>query len=412
MFNYVDKGWVDASAWFVITDDDVAELLRRYDYEGMHPLFHEVMHFYQAISTNFLFWFSTSFAFTEAAIQNLFAVLFLKEQTFDDALRSPSPLGSRTIFDKLVATLTSDQSPVSTLDVIEGNAEHYAYRALWFSGPRASGSEFLRHLQRRHPGSNKYSRAYLHAYEKLGPAAYDLFGPICFLALQAQKPGEAFAGIIEAAMKARSSAEVAEDPVALLFSLTDKSYDDCFIHDFIQHGLTEKFRHPDFTIGTKLYAYMDSNDKVSDEGAHAVLQPYLQKAVHYAPAKVVDFFARPYHYIQEGAPQHTKDICTFIHKIFPPLLVSRKSRKPMVFGITEELGREYFVRMVYATALSGIVSRCYAGVTDVMVCAHSRCPLYEKKLCHRWLIIPDDYRKCGFPQFLAAKGLGKLAGSK
>lgn len=409
MFNYVDKGWVDASAWFVVTEDDVQELIRRHDYEGMHPLFHEVMHFYQAISTNFLFWFSASFAFTEGAILNLFAVLFLKEQTFDDALKSPSPLGSKSAFDKLVATLTSDEGPITTLDVIEGNAEHFAYRAQCFF---SDGWAFFRDLERRHPGSNKYTRAYLYAHEKLGAAAYDLFGPVCFLALQAQKPGEAFVGIIEAAMRARSSAEVAEDPVALLFTLTNKSYDDCFIHHFIHHGLTENFRHPDFTIKTKLYAYLDGNNKLVDEGAHAVLQPYLQKAVQYAPTKVVDFFARPYHYMLEGVPQHTKDICNFIHRLFPPLIVSRKSRNPLVFGITEELGREYFVRMVYATALSGVVSRCYAGVTDVMLCSHSECPLYNKKLCHRWLIIPNDYRECGFPQFLKAKGLTKLAGSK
>jgi hypothetical protein len=408
MFNYVDKGWVDASAWFVVTEDDVTELVRRHEYDELHPMFHEVMHFYQAISTNFLFWFSASFAFTEGALLNLFAVLFLKEQTFEDALKSPSPLGSKTVFDKLVATLTSDQAPISTLDVIEGNAEHFAYRALWFFG---SGSEFTRHLQSRHPGTNKYSRAYLYAYEKLGAAAYDLFGPICFLALQAQKPGEAFVGIVEAATKARTSAEVAGDPVAFLFNVTNKSYDDCFIHHFIHHGLTEKFKHPDFTIGNKLYAYTDGNNKLVDEGAHPVLQPYLQKAVQYAPAKVVDFFARPYYYMLEVTPQHTKDICGFIHKLFPPLIVSRKSRNPLVFGITEELGRTYFVRMVYATALSGVVSRCYAGVTDIMLCSHSECPLYEKKLCHRWLIIPEDYKKCGFPQFLAAKGLSKLAGS-
>jgi hypothetical protein len=387
MFRYiVQEGWTDTASWLIILREDfeLFEAAAKNPRQGgpnAERLFnayltvrHETVHFWHAISTNFLYSYSCNY------LNRCVDVL----KTISNGKRafSEAPfLEFQPYFKELTDLLVSPSDPVRTIDVIEGCAVLCAYRMHY---PQASHEGFLRHLQQRHYGQREYEHAYLAATHMLGEHAFDLFSPACYLALQGDNPGSNFVHIIHFARDAIHSFDYRDDPLAFLLEITQMSEEGCFPSIIKAQGVpTGFFSHP-------------------------ILQPYLERIAGASGIRAADVFARPYHYEPENSPRGSQEIEDFLSDIVPPIHIYT-GRRALLMGLGQKLGKDYGAAIHHLTTLVGVAARLVFGINGEMLCPHRDCPVYPTNLCQKYLVFPlDDYRKCAFPEVLNGFKLGSL----
>lgn len=380
------EGWTDTATWLIILREDfetirraastpeaIREEAQRYS-DAFLTFRHETVHFWHAISTNFLYSYSCNYV--SFCIEALNSVRHGKKRYSDIPFSELQPK-----FKELTELLLSPPNPIRTIDVIEGCAVLCAYR---MNFPYASHEGFLRHLRQRHSGQREYENAYLFATKILGEVAFDLFAPACYLALQGDNPGRNLENIL---FYARDGVRlvlhnyIIEDPLTFLLQATNMQEDGCFpsvIGRSIPQGY---FSHP-------------------------ILQPYIEKISQNSHLRLADVFARPY--IYDDNPQQNQEISDLLSSISPPLHVY-SGRAGLLMGLGQELGRDYGIIIHHLTALVSLVARLVFDIRQEMLCPHRDCPVHKTNLCQRYLAFPlDDYKNCKFPELLDGIRLGNL----
>ncbi len=380
------EGWTDTATWLIILREDFntiqaalanpnawGENAQRYA-DAFLAIRHETVHFWHAISTNFLYSYSCNYMqFCIDAISSVRQ----GGKSYDDIPYSEF----QGKFRELTELLLSPPAPIRTIDVIEGCAVLCSYRMNFSS---ASHQGFLHHLNQRHSGQREYRSAYLFATEALGEYAFDLFAPACYLALQGDNPGRNLETIL---LFARDSlryfpdSSITGDPLSYLLEVANMDEEGCFPSVVKKQMPQGYFSHP-------------------------ILQPYVEKIAQTSHLRVADIFARPY--IYEDNSKSSQGISDFLSDISPPLHVY-SGRAGLLMGLGQKLGKDYAIVIHHLTALVSLVALLVFGIRQEMLCPHQECPVYKTNLCQRYLAFPlDDYKKCKFPELLDGVRLGNL----
>lgn len=401
MFRYRTQGWVDTASWQIIFRENYEILMsalslpeRRSSYYGIdteilnrycdsiQTFFHETIHFWHSISTNFLHSYSVNY---------LSRCLDVVESIVSRKIsRSDIPLSEFQPYFNVNDVLLSPSESVRTIDVIEGCAVLCSFRMLesWKNSllqwevkmfdpqatveVRSTHQSFLCHLQDKHFKQREYTSAYLLATNTLGDKAFDLFSPICYLALQGSTPGKNFVAILKWVKDNIDSFNVKEDLLSFLAQSTMDGIEGCFPSVVRQEGLPEGFSHP-------------------------ILQPYVQHIVQVFDIRVEDFFARPYY-----------NFGIDYSSITPPMVLFYPNRMIRIMGIGAKLGKDYIKLINTLTAVVGLIKLLVYGIKDEMHCPHGNCPIYKTRLCQNYYNFPLNYKTCSFPRLLEEMKLENL----
>jgi hypothetical protein len=365
------KGLTDTASWLVFIDEDY-ETVERYierfsgsevtgrnylSFYSFLTLQHETMHFWHAISTPFLFFYSCDYL---GLCLRAVAAFARSKKRYSDI----PPDGFGQEFKELDARLhisrdleisleraeaklrsgswhrweRSEPAPCMTnaLQVIEGCAVLCSYR-LCYSRPSHEG--FLNHLKQDYSGEFLviYGGAYLLATSILGELAFDLFAPACYLALQAENPGHNFDAILSYAkerVKSASLEQIIDDPLTFLLDAINAREDHCFPLT-VKRAMSQGARVP----------------------FHPILQPYVERIAQVADdLRICDFFARPYfyrYYSADGTVQ--AKLREFLVDMLPPAHVYKSDvTRCLRTGLGIHLGDEYTQRIVDITAISPV----------------------------------------------------------
>ena len=351
------EGWTDTATWLIILREDFdtiqvalsdltawGENARRYA-DAFLTIRHETVHFWHAISTNFLYSYSCNYIqFCIDAINSVRN----GGKSYDDIPFSEF----QGKFRELTELLLSPAAPIRTLDVIEGCAVLCSYRMNLSS---ASHKGFLNHLNQRHSGQQEYRAAYLYATEVLDEYAFDLFAPACYLALQGDNPGRNLESILLFARDGLHDfpdSYIKGDPLAYLVEVTSMSEDKCFPSIVKRQMPQGYFSHP-------------------------ILQPYIERIAQASHLRLADIFARPY--IYEDKSYLSKEIGDFLLDVSPPLHVY-SGRAGLLMGLGQKLGKDYGIIIHHLTALAGLVARLVFDIRQEMLCPHQQCPVYKTNL--------------------------------
>lgn len=326
----------------------------------------------------------------------------------------------KNIFKKLGEAL-SNGSPVRAVDVIEGAAVFNSYRMCSYS-PTHEG--FLCHLESYYKKPSIYSRAYQYATDLIGEKIFDLFSPICYMALQTPNPGRYFIEILSEVKDKKyllkpshvsSDSEMRESPLFYLFEKNTFEY-----RRFLPYVMHNKFME------------------------HPILTPYIKliteicKITNTPVFWIEDFIARPYCYLpgytllphlfkrlpkefwMPGAIGPSSASFIFLNdfntfRIVAPVrahlnpeevetlrwgtIKYNRSVSLIKAGLGIELDDTYVMLIIAATAIIGIIRVFFLNEKGIMYCPHKNCEVYKTKLCAWFYDFPqDNFYECGFFQ--------------
>ncbi len=317
------------------------EMLERH-FNSLQTFFHETMHFWHAIGTHFLYIYTVRYLYALMEVRESVNKSIRGGKRLEDII----PLSEfQPNFIAATNVLLSPSDPVRTIDVIEGCAVFCSYRILesWFSKvaerevrkpkpraimpPNATHEGFLRYLQKKHFVQREYQCAYLFATRVLGDKAFDLFSPICYLALQGVNPGEYFVSIIDRVKKDINSFRGQEEaPLSFLDQFIEDRMEGYYFPSFVRQwgGLSPGFSHP-------------------------ILKPYVEYLAQVSDIKKVeDFFARPYYYV-DIYNSDTQITGALFRKLMPPMHVFSDNVVTQM-GIGAEQGTDYPMHIYLLTA--------------------------------------------------------------
>lgn len=327
-------------------------------------LTHEGIHFFHALSTSYLYRLATDLFKEVAHCRSLVRAI-----PASTAIRLPltgmEGLGRKfAALGVKVTALSCPQIPgISALDIIEGAAVYISYR---FHLRDMGHDGLLERLRAAYgSGSSPYCDAFRLADWYLGEDLFEVFSPMCFLALCSADPGLTYCRSIE---------------------ILGKS------------GILHYNKHPSFdeVVATVSAAGIDefrtAFEEIEISGQHPILTPYinqLSREFHDFPFK--EFFARPYEFNDSN----------WFEYLVPPLvryddghgIVARKL--PTFANETSERDRVRI--LIHFTATGGAALAMASPADYYMQCPHTGCPHYRLRLCHAFAPIPKHYRECGFP---------------
>src|SRR5271157_550114 len=276
------EAWVNAASWATIIDCDhrtFDDSLRAVMYGGralterhgdaVETFFHETAHFWQSISTNFCYEYSTRLLFAN--------IDYLHRLSEPDCSISDA----NAFFEKTAAGLPlMDGSDVTTIDLIEGAAVFIAFRVLSFEDTHDA---FLSHLADRHANQPQYRRAYDCATDRLGRDSYEVFSVLCYVSLQAHSPSKEFAallsrlGWLKNSDPAKYALAVGTEATSTITGLSGVASNDFFLPYVVTH--------PDKMQNMVLHPYVEFSRGVSGLGENGL-------------ALLQDFFARPHAHLR------------------------------------------------------------------------------------------------------------------
>lgn len=356
---------------------------------------HEGMHFYQGVTTNFVFDLSRKyFDATTSALKKIAArATPIRAGAFTEL--SPH-------FEKLVQSVWQEHAGIRPIDLMEGAAVHATYRALagrtlpdYFDGPRG----FEVYLQDRFddPSRDHYVRAYLSARRVLGDVAYFLFGKISYLALCTQEPAEAFSNCI-AVLRGKCSRDLTELSVSALGKVLGIQVENCLplIARANLRGVIPREGWPPYN------RWFEDPKLATGTIEHPILGPYLAFLAE-APDKldVLSFAAEPLRdALIRSASQPSTDssVTSFLEDFVPPMHCYDDGRGNLM-GLGKKLGPDYAQAVIHYTAMIGLVQRLTSKDDVEMFCPHQPCPYHSTGLCWRYYAFPSrEFHKCSFPE--------------
>jgi hypothetical protein len=333
-------------------------------------LTHEGVHFLHAMSTSYLYLLAVNLwneipRFTK----------YIKAMPVDQPIFIPSPALEqlRDLFSRLPAKSSVLSTPeiagISPLDIIEGAAVFISDR---MTLPDINHQQFLDRLARNYgtlPGV--YCAAYRLADWYLGEDAFEVFSPLCFVALCTADPALTYCRLIQTLGRS---------------------------------GLLRRNKHPSVQeiLGVAdpadIKAARTAPEEIAVSGTHPVLTPYIEQFMEeHSEIAFAEFAARPYEF----------DDLNLFNYTTPPIvrfndghgLLARKL--PKILPVKETLGEVEYRRqistfLVHFAALCGAVLAAADGGEHYMQCPHTDCPHHSLTMCHAFAPLPPSYQECGF----------------
>ncbi len=423
---------IDAATWVTVikTDsitfsDGISAVLHngrytRSQFDSLVSFFHETTHFWHSVSTNFLHEYSCSYLHESLYALSQIRMLNSNIQYISHYFENSSSLLKSPL-----------NYPIQSIDIIEGSAVFNSYRICVFE---PSHNDFLRFLHDNYAKLPKYNKAYYYAKDFLEEATFELFCPLCYVALQYPDPGKYFSEMI---LKIHSFklnngkidfVLIQKDPLAFILNIMNISADDHLL----------PFLQPYFKKG--------------NVSRHPILRPFIEYILNISQTNstnirwVEDMFARPYYHIRNnfstlpkivmenlffgfGGQTTAKFIITNDFnkfKIIPPIRVHVNPKDAyetrygqieygnqvsiLSQGLTNE-DDEYNLKICNTTVLLGILQAIQINDRDniELLCPHNECPIYKTKLCIKYYFFPqNNYRDCEFSDLMRAQGLNLL----
>ena len=421
-------GSVDVSTWITLIKGDIRTFEEaigsviyggrahsKNHYDSVITFFHESTHFWHSLSTNFFYEYSCEYYFS-----SINAIKYLA------GVRGRSH-GISHLFDKANQMLrSSSDSPIQAIDVIEGSAVFNSYRICVF---KPSHEDFLRYLHDE-PIGPQYKKAYHYATQILEEDAFELFSPICYVALQKPDPGKYFIDVISKiqTIKHRGSelsARIQENPLSFILEVMSSSTDDHLL--------------------PAILPYMAGNHTMQ----HPILNPYIMyiaqitQASHVSNDWAEDMFARPYHFLRQNFSNLPHNLMEHLFygyggqttakfvpvndfnsfKLVSPIRIHVNPKEahtmhgPVTYenpisvvfaGLGREISNDYLTFVSNITALFGIILAIQVKDKDQIstYCPHQQCPIYNTKLCVKYFKFPQNgYNFCEFPEIVMSAGL-------
>jgi hypothetical protein len=278
-------------------------------------------------------------------------------------------------FDRESRALRTDQIVgVSPRHIIEGAAVFLTDR---IHLPNMRHDDFLHRLSNAYGGGRSYyADAYRLGAHYLGEALFEIFSPLCLLALCTPKPAYTYCRAIEAIGKSgilRVNSKPSAQEIAAIA---------------VEHGIRGIRTAP---------------EEVQDGTEHPILTPYILAYLR-QPQDVpfLEFAARPY---EREMASLTKFFIPPIFRlsdgsaIVNPYLPDLSSWDTQLSN--EDRRRKNIQFLVYFITISGAVLRMTLPdqYDYYMQCPHTMCPYYELRLCHSYPPIPAEYASCTFPEW-------------
>jgi hypothetical protein len=424
MFHYTPgDAWVDMSSWLVKVPDEPGRsptMEERPSPEGTREsdlaLLHEIMHFRQSVTTNFMFWLSNNVGSSHSIAALMCIMPFFEGGAIKGD--SPIPLASiKTMVTKATNILKTEVDGICALDIIEGDAVFTSYRI--FHGGTPTHDDVCRQLETVHAGQTRYSAAYKYAADKLGEHAFGAFGPICYLSLQYSHPAKKCTELMELAkdiywhepVNRRAcrcgrihSSEIDKRLIYELLARTARSEEDCFPISVVRHGIQEWRDAPDGWIKAPKGVALPDSEGDYKFMTHLVLDPYVEQiqSSHLSEDEILAAVSRPCELSLMGcSPEGNARIWDFLNGFFPPLIfiTSQKRLIPGCRLASDDM--DYMWRVILETAEIGVIEKVVTEKRTTMECPHRDCPFYSTGLCHKFFLIPrKSFRECAFPDFI------------
>lgn len=356
----------DSPSYAGVREADVPEIIR----DHHMALTHEGIHFFHAMSTSYLYrlavslWREVQSCRTELRSMPVGTPIRLPVRGMERLGKMFADLGVKS-----TAVSCPEISGISALDVIEGAAVFISHR---MHLPDIDHAGFLNRLNTLYgSGTSPYCDAYRLADWFLGDDLFDVFAPMCFLALCSVDPGLAYCRAVE---------------------IIGKS------------GILRRGRHPSFREIVDLAGATDigdvrsAPDVIDDGGPHPILTAYIHQLIRERPNLPFDeFAARPY---ESGDAELFK-------YLVPPMVRYGDGRGclspklPDLLSLAtdtpeNERVRQHSAFLIHFTAVCGAVLGMAQPADYYMQCRHRDCPYFSLRLCHAFAPIPDHYRDCGF----------------
>lgn len=331
---------------------------------------HQGIHFFHAMSTSYLYRFAV--------------VLWKEVQRSRDLVRGIPRgttirlplLGTKLLGEMFAAmriksnALSCPQIPgVSAHDVIESAAVFISYR---MHLPDMDHGSLMNRLDATFgSGLSPYCDAFRLGDWYLGEDLFEVFSPICFLALCSVDPGLTYCRSIETLGKS---------------------------------GILRRNKHPSFReivslmSATGISEFRTAPEEIDISGKHPILTPYILQLMRERPdLQFAEFGARPYE----------SDDSDLFEYLVPPLVRYADGRGilsaklptllPLAANISEsDRARQHSAFLVHFTAICGAVLAMAEPADYHMQCPHKECPYYRLRLCYAYAPIPEHHRECGF----------------
>lgn len=339
------------------------------NFEALLGWSHELIHFIQSISTNYLYNYSLStlkYAFN--VLDNFQEFLSIKKRT--------------TFFEDAVKALSVRDNGLSVRDLLEGVATFESFNMTLREPTEIEFLEFREKFTLGN-GDNCYwnSFDYLSDHGDLDESfSYNLLSPLSFMALQSDNPPRSFKAIVDDILPTLSLDEVVDANVPELFSL--------FGMDIRNHLLSNLNSMP-----------------------IEMQNPILYSSAKYAVnalglPRLLEIAARP-SIIKSIVGQET------IEALYPPLVAFSSTPGSklwgMTFGVCKQ-DRKLAELMMRTTGLIGAAERLTLlkdGPRPYQFCPHtSDCPHSPSALCFNYFAPPSielGYKNCRFIRFFESR---------
>lgn len=421
------EAWVNAASWVTIIDCDHGtfdDSLRAVVYGGhalterhgdaIETFFHETVHFWQAISTNFCYEYSTRLLF--ANIEYL-RRLSKPECSISDA---------NAAFNETATGLPlMDGSEISTIDLIEGAAVFIAFRVLSYEDTHEA---FLCHLADRHANQPRYRKAYDCATDYLGRDTYEVFSVLCYVSLQAHSPSKEFLAMLTRLSSLRKSdpakygLAVGAEATSTITGLSGVASEDFFLPYVV--------RHPGKMQNMVLHPYIEFSRGVSglDQNGLALMQEFfarphahLRNSFARFPSEMRScFFFSSLHSLDETSHFVNLNDYRYFRLAAPLRIHFNPAEATTYYGRTTFPRRVSIIKAGYAkwdseyadgiAELYALVGMCQLlrGSRDPskpFFCRHNQCFVHSSRLCCDYVWYPDvdeRFESCRFPSMVSS----------
>jgi hypothetical protein len=221
--------------------------------------------------------------------------------------------------------------------------------------------------------TSPYCNAYRLGDWFLGEDLFEVFAPLCFIALCTPQPGLAYCRLLSSVGKS---------------------------------GLLRRIKIPSAQEIAATVSDPDLGEiRVAAEllksgSYHPILTPYLMQVLAQPETMPFrEFAARPYAYKDQG----------LISFFLPPITRHRNGYGisspllPNLLGLSGDLSadeqrRKNLSFLVHFIAMCGAAMAMANPADYYMQCPHTVCPYYGLRLCHAFAPVPPNYQACGFPE--------------
>lgn len=380
------------------------------EYECLVSFFHETIHFWQAISTIFVY--DLSLRYLEFYKQ---MCSVMKETEYFEKILPEMVSCERKIWQNNLEIPSS--CPVNNLEIIEGCAVYNAYRLI---EQNPSHNNFLDYLQQCHPGQLQYQNAYKYAAKTFGDEIYDWFPVICYFSLQTRRPAVTFIDIL-AFLTDYKKSNVTDYYIALNEPFATLTVFSERIPGFIRliPNLNNVKSHDALDPYIKYLSYLVEIDAgfILEE---FLCQPYLYlrgELMMKDKTKTLIRTFRDLFYIKGNRPEYFVEMNDFLNlKLLPPIFITRHPKHDNInrsldftfCGLASEMSQEdsstHYLRYLRSwTATIGVLQALLAEDKDMIpsLCQHKTCSLFESKMCCKYLMMfPFEAKEqCNFDDF-------------